>query len=102
MHMKTVTRTDSCQLDSSGRKNEVLRESCEVFSDVMEYTADVLPSFRKYQWDANDTQLYRVAVMETDFNEREVAGLNNLKSSVCREAAQKVAESFDSWHEMES
>lgn len=99
MPVETVTRTVLCPLESSGRKNEMLRESCEVFSDVMEYTADVLPSFRKYQWDANDTQLYRVAVMETDFDEREVAGLNNLKSSVCREAAQKVAESFDSWYE---
>lgn len=97
MESKTVTRTVTCGMESSDEKNTVVEESCEIFREVMNHASDILPSFDESQWRPNDTTLYRVAVMNSDFTEREVAGLNNLKSSVCREAAQKVAESFSSW-----
>lgn len=94
-----LTRTISCPLRTSGKKNRVLRESCEIFGDVMEYASDVLPSFDEDEWRPNCNTLYRVCVMDTEFSEREVAGINNLKAGVCREAAQKVAEAFQSWLE---
>jgi hypothetical protein len=88
---QNVVRTIRCKLESSARKTQLVRTGIEEFQKMTGYMAEMLPSFPEYQWTARNTTMYRMVTREFPEDERTV------KSTIAREAQQKVAEAFDAW-----
>lgn len=88
---ESVTRTIRMRLETSAQKNERVRAGIEEYQQMAAYVADILPSFPEHSWVARNTTLYRVVTREFPKDERGV------KSTIAREASQKVAEAFDAW-----
>lgn len=85
----SVTRTIVLPLQTSRSKTETATEAIGEFQDMMSYAADIAPSFGEYGWSPMNNAFYRC--LGAEFEDRSV------KSTVMREAGQKVASSFESW-----
>jgi len=89
---ESVTRTVSLDLETSQRKNELVREGIAEFQQMASFMTDMLPSFPEHEWTPNHTTMYRVV-------SREFGDDRTVKSTIAREAQQKVAEAYRSWRE---
>jgi len=61
-----ITRTITCRLKTSNRKNAKLQRAVSDFRRAAEVTANVLPSFPRHARQRNNTQIYRTVKSELD------------------------------------
>lgn len=86
---QTVTKTVVCQLETSRRKNEQVREAIADFQRVAAYAATMMPSVAESRWGSHHEQQNRIVKREFD--------------DLCiyahdrNEAVNKVSEAFKSW-----
>lgn len=88
---ENVTKTLTVPLETSDRKSELLERAVEEFAEMASFWADVLPSYPEHEWTPNHTEMYRHITDEFDDDTRTV------KSTIAREAQQKVTSAFTSW-----
>jgi IS605 OrfB family transposase len=87
----SITRTVVLPLETSTRKNEVVREAIDEFQEMASHAADLAPSFGPQGWETTNNAFYRR--LTNDFEDRTIS------AAIAREAGQKVASSFKSWRE---
>jgi IS605 OrfB family transposase len=87
----TLTRTVSCKLETSQRKTELVQDGIDEFAEMMSFTATILPSFGENNWHPHNNTIYQHVTEKFDDM--------TVKSTIAREAGQKVAEAFQSWRE---
>jgi len=85
-----VTKTVKCQLESSNRKNEKLRDVITAWQKTAAHLANVARSYEPYKWHQQHvSELYREASSFADDRPIHSQGL--------LEAASKVREAYASW-----
>lgn len=87
----SITRTISCQLESSNAKNAKLRKAVDEFQFMTGYMADMLPSFPEHEWTKTNNQFYRM--VRREFSD------STLSAACSRNAAQKVASTYKAWRQ---
>jgi len=98
---ESVTRTVVVPLETSERKNQVVKAALGPVQRVMARTADTLPSFPERTWGGRSTQLYRQQVKDRPDSEREITlpsgETKKLKAQVPQAAFQTVSSNFKTW-----
>lgn len=89
-HTESVVRTVVCPLETSRRKSARARDAIEGWQTIAAHMADVLASHQPSQWRSNATITYQALA-------REFPDKQGLMSSTAQQAAEKVAEAYDSW-----
>lgn len=90
-----VTRTVICQLETSNRKNSIVREKIEAWQEIAEWCAQRMPSYFPAQWQPQIPD--RFNIVKDEFEVEGEHGINGLRSHDAYEALFKVAESYKSW-----
>lgn len=85
-----VARCIVCPLQMSERKREYLRGAIDEWQAIAKEATDRLYSFRPWDWDTNNSQVYEIAKQWPD---------RSLNAAVAREATYKPTEAFSSWHD---
>lgn len=86
-----ITRTIRLKLGASPKTHELVREAITDWQYVAERTAELLPSFDRYQWQPRNTSLRRTVVDEiSDYD-------LSIYAKERTDAINKVAEAFSSW-----
>lgn len=90
----TVTRTVTCKLETSQRKNDRLREVIDEWQSLASRFADLLPTFSPQRWgDVQKRWQNRLAPKEFPTDEI------GLRAHDRNQAIYKVSEAFGSWYE---
>lgn len=87
---ETVTETVILPLQTSQRKNEVVKTAVDEFQAMCSYMADMLPSFSPHQRNPQNPSLYRLITREFPKDERDVA------AKVALAASRHVLAAFES------
>jgi IS605 OrfB family transposase len=86
-----ITRTIRLKLEASQWKHNHVREAIDDWQHVARRTAELLPSFERYQWQPRNTSLRRTVVDEiSDYD-------LSIYAKERTDAINKVAEAFSSW-----
>lgn len=85
-----VTRTIKCFLESSNRKNEKLKQAIDEFQEAVAYYNAHLPSLPQYQWNRQNSHLYRMGTRDLEFN---------IRAKLIQNAVNESVAAFKSWRE---
>lgn len=88
-----VTRTIRCKLETSQRKNKQVRLGIDAYQQVARHMANVLPSYRAYEWSTRNSHMYHHAKRAMP------DGDVDFKTTLAQMAMNDVVESFQSWRE---
>jgi len=88
-----ITRTIRCKLETSQRKNALVEKGVDAYQQVAGHMADVLPSYRAYEWNLRNTQMYHQSKRALPDND------TNYKTTLAQMAMNDVVESYTSWRE---
>jgi len=83
-----VTKTVVCEMETSKRKNSILRPFIDQWQEMASHMADLMPSYKESQW---GTKVRKDQRIKRDFPDVD------MYAAIRNEAAYKVCESFDSW-----
>lgn len=86
----SVTRTIKCFLESSNRKNEKLKEAIDEFQQAVAYYNAHIPSLPEYQWNRQNSHLYRMGTRDLEFN---------IRAKLIQNAVNESVAAFKSWRE---
>lgn len=94
----SITRTVKLPLETSTRKNNLVRGGIDAFQAVQSFMADRLPTYPEHEWEPLHTQMYRQSQRGLPEFPDEFPG-RGWKSAFATEAQKMVSESFKSWRQ---
>jgi len=94
----SITRTVQLPLQTSERKNRLVRLGINAYQDVLSYMADRLPTYPEYEWEPHHSHMYHQAKRGLPEFPDSVKG-RGFKTTLAQQAQQQVAESFKSWRQ---
>jgi len=94
----SITRTVKLPLQTSQRKNELVRVGVDAYQSVLSYMADRLPNYPEHEWEPHHSHMYHQAKRGLPEFPDEVPG-RGFKTTLAQQAQKQVAESFKSWRQ---
>lgn len=94
----SVTRTVKCKLQTSKRKNRLVRAGIDAYQSVLSYMADRVVSYPEHEWEPHHSHMYHQAKRGLPELPEGIDG-RGFKTTLAQQAQQQVAESFKSWRQ---
>lgn len=94
----SVTRTVKLPLQTSQRKNELVKHGIEAYQSVLSHMADRLPTYPEHEWEPHHSHMYHQAKRGLPELSDDVDG-RGFKTTLAQMAQKQVAESFKSWRQ---
>jgi len=94
----SITRTVKLPLQTSQRKNELVRIGIDAYQSVLSYMADRLPNYPEHEWVPRHSHMYHQAKRGLPDFPDDISG-RGFKGSLVQQAQNQVSESFKSWRQ---